>query len=115
MGINKDGKSIVLSNGLNVAPSPPDAFLMAYGACAASGLKFLLEKQGKKVRSLKTEVEGRWADSQERRLDKIDLNFNIDVDDVTQKELDDLVALIEAKMCPVGQTLRAGTVIKRVE
>lgn len=112
---NKDGKGVVLSTGAGSAPTPPDALLMAYGACAASGLKFLLEKRGKKVRKLVTDVEGRWAMDPQRRLDDISLHFKVDVDGVTQDELDKLVAQIEAKMCPVGQTLRAGTVVKRVD
>jgi uncharacterized OsmC-like protein len=115
LGINKDGKSIVLSNGHKIAPSPSDAFLMAYGACAASGLKFLLEKRGKKVLKLETQVEGSWADGGQRKLDKICLRFNIDVPGVTQEELDKLVEICEAKMCPVAQTMRAGTLIKRVD
>jgi uncharacterized OsmC-like protein len=88
---------------------------MAYGACAASGLKFLLEKRGKKVLKLETEVEGQWSEGEQRKLDRISLTFNIDVPGATQDELDKLVAICEEKMCPVGQTMRAGTVIKRVD
>lgn len=112
---NKDGKGVLLSTGTGSAPTPPDALMMAYGACAASGIKFMLEKKGKVVKSLDTEVEAEWAMDPQRRIKDIKLHFKIDVDGVSQEELDKLVEHCEKKMCPVGQTLRHGVVIKRVD
>ena len=115
LGLNKDGKGILLSTGNGSAPTPPDALLMAYGACAASGVKFLLEKRGRTVRSLVTECEGEWIMDPQRRFKDITLHFKVDVDDVTQEELDKIIAQIEGKMCLVGQTLRYGAEVKRMD
>lgn len=111
----KDGKGTVLTTGAGSAPTPPDSLLMGYGACAASGVKFLLEKRGKVVKSMETEIAGTWDMTPFPRISAIDLHFKVEADDVDQELLDKLVHEVETKMCPVGQTLRHGTVVKHVD
>jgi uncharacterized OsmC-like protein len=111
--LNKEGKGVHLSTDGSHGPRPLDALLMAYGACAASGLRFLLEKRGKQVETLITDVEG-ILDQKGEKLTDISLHFKIDVNGVTQEELEAIVTQIEAKMCPIHQTLKAGTKIKAV-
>ena len=101
---NKDGMGCVMTTGPGSAPTPPDYVLMALGACAGNGLKFLLDKQGTKYTNLDVEVQGTWTDKPQRRIGDIKLTVTTDAD-IDEDKLDKLVAQVEAKMCPVAGTL----------
>lgn len=97
------------------APTPPDVLMMSLGACAADSLKFLLEKHGKVVKSIVTNVEADWEIEPKRRISEFRLNFLVDANDTSQELLDQLTNQIETKMCTVAQTLQNGPSIKRID
>ena len=97
------------------APTPPDSLMMSLGACAADSLKFLLEKHGKVVKNIVTNVEADWEIEPKRRISEFRLNFLVDADDTTQELLDQLTNQVETKMCTVAQTLQCGPAIKRID
>jgi uncharacterized OsmC-like protein len=111
--LNSKGKGALLSTVVDGGLHPVDSVLMAYGACAASDFRFLLEERGKQVHSLVTEVEGVF-DKQGTRITDIVVDFKIDVDGVTPEELNTMVAEVQEKMSPIHQTLGGGTKLKVV-
>jgi uncharacterized OsmC-like protein len=113
--VNKSGNGCVLSTSGESAATPVDSLLMAYGACAASCVKFLLEKEGRSVRSLVTDVTAEWEFTPRIRVKDINLHVKIDADGPTQAQVEKIIATIEASMCPVHQTLKAGLNLKRMD
>lgn len=109
--VNKDGKASVMTTGDGVAPTPPCYVLMALGACAGNGVKFLLEKAGKTIRDIKVDVEGEWDAKPQRRISEIRMSVKADAD-VTEEELAKIVKQVEDKMCPVAGTLKYPTTLK---
>jgi uncharacterized OsmC-like protein len=113
--VNNSGKGCALSTSGESAATPVDSLPMAYGACAASCVKFLLEKQGKPARSLVTDVTAEWEFTPKIRVKDINLHFKVDAEGATQADVEKIVATIEETMCPVHQTLKAGTKLKRMD
>jgi uncharacterized OsmC-like protein len=113
--VSKSGKGCVLSTSGESAATPVDSLLMAYGACAASCVKSLLEKQGRSVRSLVTDVTAEWEFTPIIRVKDINLHFKVDADGATQAEVEKIVAAIDELVCPVHQTLKAGTRLRRMD
>ena len=103
--INKEGKSAVMTTCEGSAPSPPDFMLMGFGACMGSGVKFLLDKNGKKFTKLTVDVEGEWTMKPQRRMGAIRATIKTDAQCDPEK-LKEFVKLVEEKMCPVSGTLR---------
>ena len=101
---DNNGRGIITTAGVGSAPTPPDLLLMGLGACAGNGIKFRLEKEGKKVRSLDVDVEGEWDSKPTRRMSDIRLKVTADAD-ISQSELDKIVNEVKEKMCPVAGTL----------
>ncbi|OHT04982.1 hypothetical protein TRFO_27431 [Tritrichomonas foetus] len=101
---DNQGRGIVTTAGLGSAPTPPDLLLMGLGACAGNGIKFILEKNGKKVRSLDVDVEGEWDPKPVRRMKDIRLKVTADAD-IDQASLSKIVEEVKEKMCPVAGTL----------
>lgn len=101
---NKDGKGCVMTTGPGSAPTPPDYVLMALGACAGNGIKFSLDKMGKKYTKLDIEVLGTWTDKPQRRLGDIKLVVSTDAD-IPKAKLEEIVHTVETKTCPVAGTL----------
>ena len=101
---NKDGMGAIMTTGPGSSPTPPDYVLMALGACAGNGLKFLFDKAGTKYTNIDIEVQGTWTDKPQRRIGEITLAVTTDAD-IDEGKLNELVAQVEAKMCPVAGTL----------
>ncbi|KAH0793006.1 OsmC family protein [Histomonas meleagridis] len=113
---NKNGQGVILStDNKGCAPTPPDSLMMSLGACAADSLKFLLEKHGKMVKNIITNIEADWEISPKRRISEFRLNFLVDTDDTSQELLDQLTSQVETKMCTVAQTLQCAPVVKRID
>lgn len=114
-GKNKNGKEIMLSTNDKVKSiTPPDALMISLGACAADSLKFLLEKHGKTVKDIETEVEGDWEITPKRRLSNFRMLFKVSSPDASQELLDKLIGQIEKNMCTVCQTLQTPPKIKHL-
>ena len=101
---DKNGKGILTTTGDGSAPTPPDYLLMGLGACAGNGIKFVLEKKGKKVNSISVDVEGEWTSTPTRRMKEIRMNVKCDAG-ISTSELEKIVEDVKHKMCPVAGTL----------
>lgn len=106
---DNEGRGIVCSTGNGSAPSPINYLLMALGACSGAGIKFNLEKRGKKVKSLDIDVTGNWTRNPSLHISDIQLNVSVDAD-VDQQLFSQIVDEVENKFCPV-----AGTLINKVK
>ena len=115
LGINNAGKGILMTTGDGASPTPPDDLLLAYGSCSASGVKFLLEKRGKKVRNVKVEIEGEWQLAPVRKIKEVRMNYIIDADDVSQELADNTLKSVEQNMCIIGQTMKYTPTITLVD
>ena len=101
---NKDGMGAIMTTGPGSSPTPPDYVLMALGACAGNGIKFMLDKQGTKYTNLDVEIQGTWTDKPSRRIGEITLTLTTDAD-IDEGRLNQIVAQVEDRMCPVSGTL----------
>ena len=108
---DKNGKGVVMTTGDGSAPTPPDYLLMSVGACAGNGIRFLLEKAGKKIKSLTVDVEGEWTDQPQRRISEIRMNVTCD-GNVSKEELEKVVQEVKTKACPVAGTILNTPVLK---
>jgi uncharacterized OsmC-like protein len=105
----------VLSTSGESAATSVGSLLIAYGACAVSCLKSLLENQGRSVRSLVTDVIAEWEFTPIIRVKDINLHFKVDADGATQAAVERIAALIEERTCFVHQTLKAGMGLRRMD
>lgn len=112
---SRDGRGIVMSTSQNgTAPTPSDYLMMALGSCASSGVKFLLQKSGKKVNSMLVDVEGEWEMEPKRRIKSLKLNYTLE-GDLDEASFNKALEQQEKSMCPVSQTLKRTPTIKYVE
>lgn len=112
---SSDGLGVVMSTGKGSAPTPPDYLMMGLGACASSGIKFLIEKRGKPVTKLICDIEGNWTMDPQRRLKDLTLNYTIEGKGISKELCEKVIETHEKSMCPVAQTLKAGANIKRID
>lgn len=108
---DKNGQGIICSAGNGSAPSPINYLLMSLGACTGSGIKFNLEKRGKKVRSVDIDITGDWTREPSLRIGDIQLNVTVDAD-IDQELFSKIVDEVTNKFCPVAGTLLHATNIK---
>ena len=101
---DNQGRGIITTAGMGSAPTPPDLLLMGLGACAGNGIRFNIEKRGKKVRSLDVDVSGEWTSKPCRHMFDIKMKVTADTD-MDQATLAKLVEEVKEKMCPVAGTL----------
>lgn len=102
----RGGEAVLSTDEKAAAITPPDALMIALGACAADSLKFLLEKHGAAVARVDADVEGDWEVAPRRRLSAFRLTLRVDADRAPQELLDRLTARVERDMCTVCQTLQ---------
>lgn len=101
---DNQGRGIITTAGAGSAPTPPDLVLMGLGACAGNGIRFALEKKGKKVNQISVNVSGEWVNRPQRRIKEIKMDVQADAN-LDQWELDRIVEEVKDKMCPVAGTL----------
>ena len=106
LAVNQENRGMLLSCGNGGGPTPPDYFLLSLASCQASGIRFLLEKRGKKVKGLTVDVEAEWDLGPRRKFKEIRLNYTIEADEVSQELADQVIENVEKNMCVVGQTLK---------
>ena len=107
---SKDGKGSIVSTGPGSSPTPPDYFLMSYGACIGNGVKGLLEKKKIPFSKLHVDIEGIWTEKPQKRLGEIKFNIQTDAN-FDEKEVLDHLKNLEMIICPLSATTRIAPLI----
>ena len=103
-GVNRDGKGMLFTTGPGAASTPVDFMLLTVGACSGDDVKYVLEKNDKKVNGLKMEIEGEWAEGTPRRFKEIRVKYTAD-SDATKEDVGKVADVVLQKLCPVANTL----------
>jgi uncharacterized OsmC-like protein len=98
--------------GDNKGPSPVRTLSVAVGHCLSSSLLYCLKKSRVKIKELETLVKLSTERNIEGRLrvKKIDVNFNLDVEERDKPKLERCEKIFE-EYCTVTQSIRKGIAI----
>lgn len=102
---DNNGHGAIITTGEGASATPPDFLLMALGACLSNGIKFNIEKRGKKIKNLDIDVFGEWSSKPSNHISDIKLKITAETD-VDKELFAKIVKEAEDKMCPVSATLR---------
>ncbi len=115
------GHSIVLDGspehgGRNLGIRPMESVLIGLGACAAFDVVLMLKKARQNVRDCQVRLEAERADAIPAVFTRIEMVFQIDGTDLSEKQVNRAVSLSAEKYCSVSKMLETSVEIShRVE
>jgi putative redox protein len=101
----QDGPLIHIDGDAVTGPSPVDTLLASIGACAATDVVTILEKQRTPATKLDIRVESTRVTSTPRRLASVTLHFTIEGKGIEQAKAERAVELSVEKYCSVRSSL----------
>jgi putative redox protein len=101
-----DGPRVRIDGETRTGPNPVDTLLAALGACAATDVVQIMEKQRTPLKSLSVRVEAQRVSSIPKRLAAAVLHFTLEGGGVTPEKAERAVELSVTKYCSVGASLR---------
>ncbi len=102
-----DGPKVRMDGDTRTGPNPIDTLLAALGACAATDVVLIMEKQRTPLKSLSVRVDAQRVSSVPKRLAAAVLHFTLEGAGITPEKAERAVELSVTKYCSVGASLRA--------
>jgi putative redox protein len=102
-----DGPKVRMDGDTRTGPNPVDTLLAALGACAATDVVLIMEKQRTPLKSLSVRVDAQRVSSVPKRLAAAVLHFTLEGAGITPEKAERAVELAVTKYCSVGASLRA--------
>ncbi|EAY04146.1 hypothetical protein TVAG_125860 [Trichomonas vaginalis G3] len=103
---NEEGKSMIFSTGDNGKyPDPPEALVMALGACAGATVKSIFDFKKYKYSKLDLDLEYEYTKVPQTRVETINVTINTDAE-IEPDRMKKIIETTENKGCYVAGSLK---------
>ena len=98
--------------GDNLGYMPLQLFLISLGSCASGAILVLLRKMQKTISGLEVKVSGVRRETHPTSFEEITLEFLLKSPDVKASDMDKVLELSEASICPVWAMIKGNVTVK---
>ncbi len=98
--------------GDNLGYMPLQLFLISLGACASGSVLVLLRKMQKNIKGLEVKAYGKRRTLHPTSFETITLEFQIVSPDVKPEDMDKVIAMSEASICPVWAMIKGNVEVE---
>ncbi|MBK7030108.1 MAG: OsmC family protein [Bacteroidales bacterium] len=98
--------------GDNLGYMPLQLFLISLGACASGSVLVLLRKLQKNIKGLEVKAYGKRRTLHPTSFETITLDFQIVSPDVKPEDIDKVIAMSEASICPVWAMIKGNVEVE---
>lgn len=111
LSTSDDGKTLTFSAGPGKFPDPPEAVVMALGACAGETVKAIFDYKKYKYSKIDIDIDYEYNRKPQKRLDNIKITVSTDAE-IEPERMQKVLETTENKGCIVAGSLKHNANIK---